>query len=78
MEFQIIGILIKEPEKLGVKLQELLSLYGCVIRNRLGLNRDGVAGGIIVLDLYGDQKQIDSFLTELDKLIGINYKQISF
>lgn len=78
MEFQIIGILVREPEKLGIKLQDLLGLYGCIIRNRIGLNREGIKGGIIILDLHGDQNQIDKFYNELEELIGIEYKQISF
>jgi hypothetical protein len=78
MEFQVAGILIREPEKSGEKLQEILSLYGCAIRNRIGLNRDGIDGGIVILDLSGDQTQINSLFNELDKIEGIEYKNISF
>ena len=78
MEFQIVGILLRNPSKSGLPLQECLSLYGCVIRNRMGLNREGIEGGIIILDLHGEQVQISALLKELDNLEGIEYKQISF
>lgn len=78
MDFHIIGILLRSPEYSGRKLQEILSLYGCVIRNRIGFNREGISGGIIILDLHGDSKQINSFINELNHLKGIEYKQINF
>lgn len=78
MDFHIVGISIKFPGKIGNKLQNILSLYGCVIRHRIGLNREGVDDGIIILDLNGDKKQIDNLLNELENLKEIQYKQIIF
>ncbi len=75
MEYNILALLVKNPSLVGDKLQDLLTLYGCVIRHRLGLNRDNVEGGIIILDLAGDEQQIDLLLKELSKLEGIEYKQ---
>lgn len=76
MEYNVISILVREPVKVGTKLQELLSLYGCVIRIRLGLHREEIAGGIIILELSGDQKQIDLLIAELNDIEGIEFKQI--
>lgn len=77
MEYNIITILVKKPEKVGTKLQDILSLYGCVIRTRLGLHREEIKGGIIILDVYGDQNQINLLLGELKEIEGIDFKQIN-
>jgi hypothetical protein len=76
MEYNIIGILVREPSLIGTKLQNILSLYGCVIRNRLGLNREDIKGGIIILDLAGDEQQIELLTSELSSIEGIEFKQI--
>ncbi|MDD4149791.1 MAG: hypothetical protein PHE33_07165 [Bacteroidales bacterium] len=77
MEYEIIGILVINPEVGAKRLQEILTLYGCVIRNRLGINRNEVKGGIIILDLAGDKKQIELLLKELNDVEGIEYKHIN-
>lgn len=77
MEYRILGILVKEPGKVGENLQNLFSNYGCIIRTRIGLNRDNIQGGVIILDLHGDEHQIELFLNELNDLEGIQYKYIN-
>ncbi|MDD2634292.1 MAG: hypothetical protein PHW82_02200 [Bacteroidales bacterium] len=77
MEYEIIGILVRNPEIGAKKLQEALTLYGCVIRNRIGINRHEVKGGIIILDIAGDKKQIELFLKELSNIKGIEYQHIN-
>lgn len=76
MEYTVAGILVKKPQIVAEKLQNLLSLYGCIIRTRLGLNREAIEGGIIILEIDGDEKQIELFFNDLSKLEGIDYKQI--
>ncbi len=78
MEFIVLAILIRNPKLSADKLQSILTSYGCIIRNRLGINRDEIDGGMIILDLAGDLKQIDCFFTELNNLEGIEYKHIKF
>lgn len=77
MEYEIIGILVRNPEIAAKKLQEILTHYGCIIRNRLGINRDEIKGGIIILDIAGDEKQIELFLKELNNIEGIEFKHIN-
>ncbi|MDD2386318.1 MAG: hypothetical protein PHP52_05995 [Bacteroidales bacterium] len=77
MKYEIIGILVRNPEFGAKKLQETLTLYGCIIRNRLGINRNEVKGGIIILDIEGDEKQIKLFLEELNNIEGIEYQHIN-
>jgi hypothetical protein len=75
MEYNVLVLLVKNPSLVGDKLQNLLTLYGCVVRHRLGLNRDNVEGGIIILDLTGDENQIKLFIREISEIDGIDYKQ---
>lgn len=76
MDYNIVTILVRTPKIAAEKLQNLFTLYGCIIRSRLGLNRENIDGGIIILELTGDQEQIVLFTKELDKLEGIDYKYI--
>lgn len=75
MEYTVVGILVKKPQIVAEKLQNLLTLYGCIIRTRLGINRKAIEGGIIILEIDGDVKQIDLFFSDLSKLEGIDYKR---
>lgn len=76
MDYSIVTILVRKPKIAAEKLQNLFTLYGCIIRSRLGLNRDSIEGGLIILELSGDEKQIVLFNDELKKLEGIDYKYI--
>jgi hypothetical protein len=76
MDYSIVTILLRKPKIAAEKLQNLFTLYGCIIRSRLGLNRESIEGGIIILELSGDDKQIVLFNGELKKLEGIDYKYI--
>jgi hypothetical protein len=75
MEFNILGILVKDHSSVGGKLQELFLDFGCIIRTRLGLNRDD-AGSVIIMDLYGNQDQINLFLKKLGNMREIEYKNV--
>ncbi len=76
MEYIVVSILIKQPKLVAEKLQNLFSSYGCIIRSRLGLNHNIVVGGIIILELNGDNKQIDLFFEEIGGFEGIDYKYV--
>jgi hypothetical protein len=76
MDYNIVTILVRKPKIAAEKLQNLFTLYGCIIRSRLGLNRENIDGGIIILELNGDLEQIVLFTQELNKLEGIDYKYI--
>ena len=78
MEYNILGILVKNPEGESDKLQNLFLQYGCVIRTRIGINRDNIGGAIIILDLHGDARQMELFLDELDTIKDVVYNYIKF
>ncbi|MCK9255651.1 MAG: hypothetical protein GX793_02650 [Bacteroidales bacterium] len=77
MEYNILSILVKQPQLVADKLQNLFKEYGCIIRSRLGLNHNIVNGGIIILELSGDSTQIELFLEDLNKFQGIEYKHVN-
>lgn len=74
----IAGILVKEPGKAGTELQKILTAYGCVIRSRLGINNDNFKGGIIILDITGDEKEIELLINKLNNLKGIEVHYMNF
>jgi hypothetical protein len=76
--YKIAGILVKDPNKAGADLQKILTAYGCVIRSRLGINNDKFNGGVIILDLTGDEKEIELLKNKLNNLHGIEVHYMNF
>jgi nitrate reductase NapAB chaperone NapD len=76
--YQIAGILVKNPEGEYLELQKILTAYGCVIRSRLGINNDNFDGGIIILDLKGDEQQIELLIQKLNNLPGVEVQYMDF
>ncbi len=79
---EIIGIQVAPDFTNAIKLQELLTIYGNIIKTRLGLNHlDDVDPGlkaIIILELYGDMDQINIFKNELLAVEGLKLGTMSF
>jgi hypothetical protein len=70
---EILGILIEKDPEVILNVQKLLTVYGCYIRTRLGVNElfYGEPAGLIILELKGDQKQrllLEKDLMELDRV----------
>ena len=77
--FEILGILIREPETKSHNLQDLLTSYGCSIRTRLGLNGSEYSkNGLIILELKGDENERQNFVQKLKALPGIELQQLVF
>lgn len=76
--YKIAGVLVKEPGKAGEKLQQILTAYGCVIRSRLGINNEKFKGGVIILDLTGDENEIELLINKLNNLEGIEVHYMDF
>lgn len=78
---RIIGILIKKKEHEVISsLQKTLTSYGCVIRTRLGVNEEffGEPAGLIVIELIGDEIQMDLLENDLQKLPKVILRKIVF
>jgi len=76
----ILGIVVPRHEDLGVKVQNILTEYGCVIRTRLGVNEVwfGEPAGLIILELAGDRSQFASLEGDLREISEIAVGRICF
>jgi hypothetical protein len=81
-KIRILGVKVSEKIKHPEKIQQIFSMYGNIIRTRIGLNeeKDGFAQlyGIILLELYGDEKQFDALEKKLHAINGIDVQSMNF
>jgi hypothetical protein len=61
MEKSILLILIGSRKNSAVKVQQVLTAWGCLIKTRLGIH-DGILdncsdNGLLILELYGNKEQ---------------------
>jgi hypothetical protein len=63
-------------------VQEILTKYGCNIKTRIGFHETSEdqcsTDGILVLQLFGKDDELQAFFTELGKLNGVSPKFIEF
>jgi hypothetical protein len=78
---RIIGILIEKKEHdVITALQRTLTSYGCVIRTRLGVNEEfiGEPAGLIIIELLGDEIQMDLLENDLQKIPRVTLRKMVF
>lgn len=63
-------------------VQEILTKYGCNIKTRVGFhetNEDKCStDGILILQLTGQENEIQAMLNEMEKLNGVKPQMIEF
>ncbi len=74
-------ILVKERENVAVKIQELLTKYGCIIKTRLGIHdvvKDKCSNvGSIILELFSEKlENLYKLEAELNSVKGVKAKLI--
>jgi len=78
----IAAIKINGREAKASIVQEILTKYGCNIRTRIGfheVNEDQCSmDGILILQLFGKDAEIQAMLGEINKLDGVSSKLIEF
>lgn len=77
--YHLMGILIGKRRENAVKVQDILTRHGCIIKVRLGLHDAGDAcsdEGLTVLQLDGPQDDIDELYADLNVLDGVVAEQI--
>jgi hypothetical protein len=72
----ILLILVGKRKESAVKLQQILTGWGCIIKTRLGIH-DGVLencsdAGLVILELYGTQEQKDELARKVAVLPGVS------
>jgi hypothetical protein len=77
---EILGIMVERNHDVIVSVQKLLTLYGCNIRTRLGVNEVffGEPAGLIILELTGDQKQRELLEKDLAVLELVHVRKMVF
>ena len=73
-------ILVGNRKESAVKLQQILTGWGCIIKTRLGIH-DGVLDncsdeGLLMLELHGTQEQKNELTRKVAVLPGITSKLV--
>jgi uncharacterized protein YqgQ len=79
----ILGIQVGDREHEAVKVQELLTKHGCIIKTRLGLHEASTvqcsSKGLILLEFLPDKDdEINSMETELSSLESVMVRKMIF
>ena len=77
---EILGVLVERNHDTIIAVQKLLTIYGCYIRTRLGVNETffGEPAGLIILELTGDHKQRNLLEKDLRALKQVHVRNMMF
>lgn len=80
MKKSILLVLIDSRKDAAVRVQKVLTGWGCIIKTRLGLHQDVNENcsehGFLFLELTGDDEQNKELCRKLDILEGVSAKLI--
>ena len=81
MKKNILLILVGKRKEEAVKVQQILTGWGCIIKTRLGIH-DGVLencsnNGLIILELVGTDEQVDELTRKISILPGVSAKLVN-
>lgn len=78
----VLGVYLSNRKTEAPPFQELITQYGCNIRTRIGLHEvaDGVCsmGGLILLDMIGDDARISELEGKLKAFEGVEVQKMVF
>ncbi len=81
-EIRILGLHLTNRVKEAIKVQDVLTKFGCSIKTRLGLHdvNEEVcsANGIIILELCGSIDEMAKLENELLKIEGLEVRKMTF
>ncbi|OIP61721.1 MAG: hypothetical protein AUK34_04590 [Ignavibacteria bacterium CG2_30_36_16] len=77
----ILLILIGERKEAAVKVQQILTAWGCIIKTRLGIH-DGVLEncsdeGLVICELVGTKEQHNELARKIALLPGVSSKLVN-
>ncbi len=80
LKTEIIGVLVEKNKEVIVKVQKLLTSFGCNIRTRLGVNEIffGEPAGLIILEMKGDNDQRLLLINKLRELPMVHVRSMAF
>jgi hypothetical protein len=80
MEYRIVAIKMEERQKTAVKVQDVLTEYGCLIKVRLGLHNVAPdqcsPTGLILLEVIVNDPKAGEMLDSLNAIEGVQAKEI--
>ncbi len=79
----ILGIQIGDREHEALRVQELLTKHGCIIKTRLGLHESGEglcsSKGLVLLEFLPNKEvEIEEMESELSKLESVIVRKMAF
>jgi hypothetical protein len=78
----ILGVHIHNRGENAVRVQQVLTEYGCNIKTRLGLHEVGdgkcSTGGVLLLELVGDQERCGELSAKLGVVAGVEVQKMEF
>jgi hypothetical protein len=80
MKKSVLLILIGQRKEEAVKVQQILTAWGCLIKTRLGIH-DGVLDncsdqGLLILELYGKDEDKEELTRKISVLPGVSSKLV--
>jgi hypothetical protein len=74
-------VLVGKRKESAVKVQQVLTAWGCIIKTRLGIH-DGVMDncsdeGLLILELYGTDEQKEELARKVAVLPGVSSKLVN-
>lgn len=81
MEYKIVLIKVEKRTDSAAEVQKILTDYGCNIKIRVGLhdtvdNNSCSPSGLIFLEVYGNEADINKMITRLSALAGVSAKYL--
>ncbi|MCX6165573.1 MAG: hypothetical protein NTU73_12060 [Ignavibacteriae bacterium] len=81
MNKTVLIILVGNRKDSAVKVQQVLTAWGCLIKTRLGIH-DGVLDncsdhGLIILELYGSKEQKDELARKISLIEGVSSQVVN-
>ena len=76
----IMAVTISKRIAEAVKVQEMLTKHGCIIKLRVGLHEAGdvcADDGLVLLHLCGTKNEIAALKTDLNKVKGVKAKTMT-
>jgi len=78
----VLGILLGKRIDTAPKFQELITKHGCIINTRIGLHHamgsSCPMGGVILLDLIGEDHDVQALENDLKALPEVQIQKMSF
>ena len=81
MSKTLLLILVGKRKETAVKVQQVLTAWGCIIKTRLGIH-DGVMDncsdeGLLILELYGTDEQKKELARKVEVLTGVSSQLVN-